>query len=155
VPIARQRWLRTSGLSQWTPTRPAPQAQIRHCLFVKVFDMVVSRTGLRDHEALAAGFDPVTVEFEADDHKAYYQSSHRIRMRFTGDRTTGRLLGVQLFGHRHADVAKRIDIVARLLTERYFSGQVVVVPPQNQPSSFRNHSSVGGLLDALFIHRGC
>ena len=90
--------------------------------------MVVSRRGLRDHEALAAVFDPVTVEFEADDHKACYQSSHRIRMRFTGDRTTGRLLGAQLFGHRHADVAKRIDIVARLLTERYFSGQVVVVP---------------------------
>jgi NADPH-dependent 2,4-dienoyl-CoA reductase/sulfur reductase-like enzyme len=79
---------------------------------VKVFDMAVSRTGLRDHEAVAAGFDPVTVEFEADDHKAYYPGSHRIRMRFTGDRTTGRLLGVQLFGHRHAEVAKRIDIAA-------------------------------------------
>ncbi len=79
---------------------------------VKVFDMAVSRTGLRDHEALAAGFDPMTVEFEADDHKAYYPGSHRIRMRYTGDRTTGRLLGVQLFGHRHAEVAKRIDIAA-------------------------------------------
>jgi hypothetical protein len=33
-------------------------------------------------------------------------------MRYTGDRTTGRLLGVQLFGHRHAEVAKRIDIAA-------------------------------------------
>ena len=74
--------------------------------------MVASRTGLRDHEALAAGFDPVTVEFEADDHKAYYPGSHRIRMRYTGDRRTGRLLGVQLFGHRHAEVAKRIDIAA-------------------------------------------
>ena len=79
---------------------------------VKVFDMAAARTGLRDHEAVAAGFDPVTVEFEADDHKAYYPGSHRIRMRYTGDRTTGRLLGVQLFGHRHAEVAKRIDIAA-------------------------------------------
>ncbi len=79
---------------------------------VKIFDMVASRTGLRDHEAIAGGFDPVTVEFEADDHKAYYPGSHRITMRFTGDRTTGRLLGVQLFGHRHAEVAKRIDIAA-------------------------------------------
>jgi NADPH-dependent 2,4-dienoyl-CoA reductase/sulfur reductase-like enzyme len=79
---------------------------------VKVFDMAASRTGLRDHEAVAAGFDPVTVEFEADDHKAYYPGSHRIRMRYTGDRGTGRLLGVQLFGHRHAEVAKRIDIAA-------------------------------------------
>jgi NADPH-dependent 2,4-dienoyl-CoA reductase/sulfur reductase-like enzyme len=79
---------------------------------VKIFDMVAARTGLRDHEAAASGFDPVTVDFEADDHKAYYPGSHRIRMRYTGDSATGRLLGVQLFGHRHAEVAKRIDIAA-------------------------------------------
>jgi NADPH-dependent 2,4-dienoyl-CoA reductase/sulfur reductase-like enzyme len=78
---------------------------------VKIFDQAAARTGLRDHEA-AAGFDPVTVAWEADDHKAYYPGSHRIAMRFTGDRATGRLLGVQLFGHRHAEVAKRIDIAA-------------------------------------------
>jgi NADPH-dependent 2,4-dienoyl-CoA reductase/sulfur reductase-like enzyme len=79
---------------------------------VKVFDMAASRTGLRDHEAVAMGFDPLTVEFVADDHKAYYPGSHRITMRYTGDRATGRLLGVQLFGHRHAEIAKRIDIAA-------------------------------------------
>jgi NADPH-dependent 2,4-dienoyl-CoA reductase/sulfur reductase-like enzyme len=79
---------------------------------VKIFDFAAARTGLRDHEAAAAGHDPVTVESEADDHKAYYPGSHRIRMRFTGDQTTGRLLGVQLFGHKHAEIAKRIDIAA-------------------------------------------
>ncbi|MCW2931101.1 MAG: NAD(FAD)-dependent dehydrogenase [Actinomycetia bacterium] len=79
---------------------------------VKVFDHAAARTGLRDHEATAAGYDPVTVAFEADDHKAYYPGSHRIAMRFTGDRATGQLLGVQLFGHKHAEVAKRIDIAA-------------------------------------------
>ncbi len=30
----------------------------------------------------------------------------------TGDRATGQLLGVQLFGHRHVEIAKRIDIAA-------------------------------------------
>jgi NADPH-dependent 2,4-dienoyl-CoA reductase/sulfur reductase-like enzyme len=79
---------------------------------VKIFDEVAARTGLRDHEAAAGDFDPLTVESEADDHKAYYPGSHRIAMRFTGDRRSGRLLGVQLFGHRHAEVAKRIDIAA-------------------------------------------
>jgi NADPH-dependent 2,4-dienoyl-CoA reductase/sulfur reductase-like enzyme len=79
---------------------------------VKIFDQAAARTGLRDDEAAAAGFDPVTVASEADDHKAYYPGSHRIAMRFTGDRASGRLLGVQLFGHRHAEVAKRIDIAA-------------------------------------------
>ena len=33
-------------------------------------------------------------------------------MRFTGDRGTGRLPGVQLYGHKHAEIAKRIDITA-------------------------------------------
>ena len=88
---------------------------------VKVFDMVAARTGVRDHEAQAAGFDPVTVECEADDHKAYYPGSHRIRIRYTGDRASGRLLGVQLFGHRHAEVAKRIDSAATAI----FNGMTV------------------------------
>jgi NADPH-dependent 2,4-dienoyl-CoA reductase/sulfur reductase-like enzyme len=79
---------------------------------VKIFDHAVARTGLRDHEARPAGFDPVTYPFEADDHKAYYPGSHRIAMRYTGDRASGRLLGVQLFGHRHAEIAKRVDIPA-------------------------------------------
>ena len=79
---------------------------------VKIFEQAAARTGLRDHEAAAAGFDPVTIGSQADDHKAYYPGSHRITMRFTGDRATGQLLGVQLFGHRHAEIAKRIDIAA-------------------------------------------
>jgi NADPH-dependent 2,4-dienoyl-CoA reductase/sulfur reductase-like enzyme len=79
---------------------------------VKIFDQAAARTGLRDHEAAAAGFDPFTVESQADDHKAYYPGSHPIAMRVTGDRVTGQLLGVQLFGHRNAEIAKRIDIAA-------------------------------------------
>ena len=79
---------------------------------VKVFDLVAARTGLRDHEAMAAGFDPVTVGAAADDHKAYYPGSHPITMRYTGDRRTGRLLGVQLVGHLGSEIAKRIDIAA-------------------------------------------
>ncbi|MGO8870160.1 MAG: FAD-dependent oxidoreductase [Acidimicrobiales bacterium] len=79
---------------------------------VKIFDHAIARTGLRDHEAIAAGFDPMTIGFEADDHKAYYPGSHKIAMRYTGDRKTGRLLGVQLFGHKQAEVAKRVDIPA-------------------------------------------
>jgi NADPH-dependent 2,4-dienoyl-CoA reductase/sulfur reductase-like enzyme len=79
---------------------------------VKIFNQAAARTGLRDHEAVAAGFDPVTVESRADDHKAYYPGAHRITMRITGDRATGLLLGMQLFGHKNAEIAKRIDIAA-------------------------------------------
>src|SRR5262249_3066874 len=79
---------------------------------VKIFGQAAARTGLRDHEATAAGFDPVTTETQTDDHKAYYPGSHRIALRVTGDRTTGQPLGMQLFGHKDAEIAKRVDIAA-------------------------------------------
>jgi NADPH-dependent 2,4-dienoyl-CoA reductase/sulfur reductase-like enzyme len=105
---------------------------------VKIFDQAAARTGLRDHEATAAGFDPVTIQSEADDHKAYYPGSHRITMRFTGDRGTGRLLGVQLFGHRHAEIAKRIDIAAtaifhNMTTDAVSDLDLSYTPPLGSP----------------------
>jgi NADPH-dependent 2,4-dienoyl-CoA reductase/sulfur reductase-like enzyme len=59
---------------------------------VKVFDLVIARTGLRDQEAAQAGFDPFTVESSTWDHKAYYPEAHEVRIRVTGDRKTGRVL---------------------------------------------------------------
>jgi NADPH-dependent 2,4-dienoyl-CoA reductase/sulfur reductase-like enzyme len=79
---------------------------------VKVFELVAARTGLRDHEAAAGGFEPISVTSRADDHKAYYPGSHPITMRYTGDRSTGRLLGVQLIGHLRSEIAKRVDMPA-------------------------------------------
>ncbi|WP_249019526.1 FAD/NAD(P)-binding oxidoreductase [Conexibacter sp. S30A1] len=79
---------------------------------VKVFDLVIARTGLRDHEAQAAGFEPLTVASRADDHKAYYPGSHPIQMRFTAERRDGRLLGLQLVGQLGSEVAKRADVAA-------------------------------------------
>ena len=82
---------------------------------VKLFDLVIARTGLRDIEAKAAGFDPFTVALTADDHKAYYPGATPLHLRLTGDRTSGKLLGVQMVGHRSAEVSKRVDIVATAL----------------------------------------
>ena len=83
-----------------------------------MFDLVAARTGPRDAEAAAAGFDPVTIPSRADDHKAYYPGSHKIAMRYTGDRRTGQLLGVQLVGHLGSEIAKRIDIPATAIHNR-------------------------------------
>jgi len=82
---------------------------------VKVFELAVARTGLRDDEARHAGFDPVTVESTASDHKAYYPGARELRIRVTGDRLSGRLLGAQIIGHWRAQVAKRIDVFAAAL----------------------------------------
>ena len=82
---------------------------------VKVFELAVARTGLRDRDAREAGFDPVTVGSVEFDHKAYYPGAHQLHIRITGDRRSGRLLGAQLVGHHDAEVAKRIDIPAGAL----------------------------------------
>jgi len=79
---------------------------------VKVFDLVAARTGLRDHEATAAGFRPRTTPSVADDHKAYYPGARPVHVRTTGDEATGRLLGVQMVGAIPTAVAKRIDTAA-------------------------------------------
>jgi len=91
---------------------------------VKVFDIVAARTGLRDHEAVAAGFDPRTVAAEADDHKAYYPGSRKLSMRYTGDAVSGRLLGLQLVGLLGSEVAKRIDIAATAIFHEMTVGEM-------------------------------
>ena len=79
---------------------------------VKVFDLVAARTGLREHEGIAAGFTPATTQTSPDDHKAYYPTAHPIATRVTGDTSTGRLIGAQLVGRRGTEISKRIDIYA-------------------------------------------
>jgi NADPH-dependent 2,4-dienoyl-CoA reductase/sulfur reductase-like enzyme len=82
---------------------------------VKVFDLAIARTGQRDDEAISAGCDPLTIETTVWDHKVYYPGAHRLWMRITGDRNTGRLLGAQMVGHVCGEVAKRIDVFATAL----------------------------------------
>jgi len=82
---------------------------------VKVFDLVAARTGLRDIEAAAAGYDPFSTTVDVDDHKAYYPGATKIVIRTTGDRRSGRLLGVQMIGAYGAEISKRIDIAAAAL----------------------------------------
>ena len=85
---------------------------------VKIFDRIVAGTGLRNSEAAAAGFDPITVEFEAWDHKAYYPAAEKLYIRLTGDRAGKELLGAQMLGHKNSEVSKRIDVLASAIYNR-------------------------------------
>ena len=87
--------------------RPRRHRRVRRQLSAprssKVFDLVAARTGLRDHEALAAGLRPAHGRVtKPTTTRPTTPAATRITMRYTGDRSTGRLLGVQLVGHRHA-----------------------------------------------------
>jgi NADPH-dependent 2,4-dienoyl-CoA reductase/sulfur reductase-like enzyme len=85
---------------------------------VKVFDLAIARTGLNDAEAARAGFHPLSIETTAWDHKAYYPHGRELRLRVTGDRESGRLLGAQIVGDHRSEVAKRIDVFAAAIFNR-------------------------------------
>ncbi len=82
---------------------------------VKVFDLAVARTGLRSGDAAQGGFDPLTTQFAAWDHKVYYPGATEMTIRTTGDRRDGRLLGAQLVGNHRGQIAKRVDVFAAAL----------------------------------------
>ena len=105
---------------------------------LKVFDLAIARTGLLGHEARDAGFDPLTVAIQADDHKAYFPGAVPLQLRITGDRRSGRLLGAQILGDRRAEVSKRIDIVAAALyqgasVEQLNELDLTYTPPFSSP----------------------
>ena len=82
---------------------------------VKIFNLVIARTGLRHDEALGEAFQPFTAECTVNDHKAYYPGASPLSIRVTGDAASGRLLGAQMIGQWGAEVAKRLDVFATSL----------------------------------------
>jgi NADPH-dependent 2,4-dienoyl-CoA reductase/sulfur reductase-like enzyme len=82
---------------------------------VKIFNLIIARTGLRHDEAERESFHPFTTESAMNDHKAYYPGATQLHARVTGDLETGRLLGAQLMGAWGAEVSKRVDVFARAL----------------------------------------
>jgi NADPH-dependent 2,4-dienoyl-CoA reductase/sulfur reductase-like enzyme len=105
---------------------------------VKVFDLAIAATGLREANALAEGFTPLTVQSVIEDHKAYYPGAHPLHIRIVGDRRTGQLLGGQIVGHISGQVAKRIDTLAtaiyhRMRVEELSSLDLSYTPPLSAP----------------------
>jgi NADPH-dependent 2,4-dienoyl-CoA reductase/sulfur reductase-like enzyme len=105
---------------------------------VKIFGLIVARTGLREEEARGDGFDPLSVDSDAWDHKAYYPGATRMKIRMTGDRRTGRLLGAQVFGRHGAEVSKRVDVLATALfhqmkVEELAGLDLTYTPPLSSP----------------------
>jgi NADPH-dependent 2,4-dienoyl-CoA reductase/sulfur reductase-like enzyme len=105
---------------------------------VKVFDLVIARTGLRESEAVNEGFRAATVDVTVSDHKAYYPGATPVRCRVTGDLESGRLLGAQLIGRFGAEISKRIDVFATALFNEMTIDQVSdldlsYTPPLSSP----------------------
>lgn len=105
---------------------------------VKIFDLVIARTGLRPDEARTEGIDAVTTEVAVNDHKAYYPGATTVHCRVTGDAKTGRLVGAQIMGTWGAEISKRNDIFAAALfndmtVDRMLDLDLSYTPPLSSP----------------------
>ncbi|ROT32294.1 FAD-dependent oxidoreductase [Micromonospora sp. HM5-17] len=76
----------------------------------RVCGLEVGRTGLRERDAAAAGFEFVTARVESTSRAGYFPGAKPMTVKLLAERQSGRLLGAQIVGHSEA--AKRIDVLA-------------------------------------------
>ncbi|MGI5214530.1 FAD-dependent oxidoreductase [Plantactinospora sp. CA-290183] len=76
----------------------------------RVCNLEVGRTGLRERDATAAGFEFVTAKVESTSRAGYFPGAEKMTVKLVAERHTGRLLGAQIVGRSEA--AKRIDVLA-------------------------------------------
>ena len=69
------------------------------------------RTGLSEEQAVKAGYDVVSVVCVSDDKAHYYPDSSTFVTKLIADRTTGRLLGMQVLGSGAVDKMTDIAVV--------------------------------------------
>ncbi|MDA0269497.1 MAG: FAD-dependent oxidoreductase [Chloroflexi bacterium] len=98
----------------------------------KCLDLEIARTGLTEVEARAAGFDAVAVTFESPTKAGYWPSSTRMSVKAIGDRTSRRLLGVQIAGGPTA--GKRVDAMAvalwaEMTVDDFLNADLAYAPP--------------------------
>ena len=98
----------------------------------KVFDLEVARTGLSAPEALKAGFDPVEVTIKTRSRAHAHPGSITIWLKMTGDKKTGRLLGVQMVGKEgvaHRINAPAVALHGHMTVEQFSQSDMAYAPP--------------------------
>lgn len=78
----------------------------------KLPELNVGRTGLNEADAIAAGFDVETLLCVADDKASYYPDFGYFIMKLVVDRSTERLLGLQVLGKGTVDKIVDIAVMA-------------------------------------------
>mgnify|MGYP000577184808 CR=1 FL=1 len=79
----------------------------------KLFDLTIASTGLSEREAIAEGYEVVICHNIKPDKPEYFHGKE-MTIKAVGDKSTQKLLGVQIVGYEGVD--KRIDVFATLLT---------------------------------------
>ncbi len=98
----------------------------------KVFSLEVARTGLSVKEALEAGFDPAEIFIKTRSRAHGQPGSQTIHVSMTGDKKTGKLLGVQMVGKEgvaHRINASAVALHAGMTVEAFSQTDLSYAPP--------------------------
>lgn len=109
---------------------------VLNTVIVKVLDMNVGKTGITEREAKELGYDYVAVITAGHDKPHYMEDAKIIAIKLIADVKTRKILGVQACGQ--GEIAKRIDVVAALLTVGGTIDDITDIdlsyaPPYNSP----------------------
>jgi len=98
----------------------------------KIFELEVARTGLGAQEAERAGFDPVEVTIKTRSRAHAHPGSSTIWLQMTGDKKSGRLLGVQMVGKEgvaHRINAPAVALHGQMTVEQFSQSDLAYAPP--------------------------
>ncbi|HWR41323.1 MAG TPA: FAD-dependent oxidoreductase, partial [Patescibacteria group bacterium] len=103
---------------------------------VKILDLNAGKTGLTERDAKAAGFQCLSVMIGGHDRPHYMPNAKPLTIKLIVDAGNRRLLGMQAFGE--GDVAKRVDLIASVLTfggtiDDLFDIDLGYAPPYSSP----------------------
>ncbi|MFW6378358.1 MAG: FAD-dependent oxidoreductase [Bacillota bacterium] len=102
----------------------------------KVFDYCVATTGIKEDEAEAAGYDPVSVTIKAPNHSGYYPGFEYFSLQGIFDKKSGRILGAEGVGRSGVD--KRMDVLSTAIyaeqtADDLFQIDLGYAPPYSVP----------------------
>ena len=98
----------------------------------KVFDLEVARTGLNKQEALEYGFTPSEVVIRSRTRAHAHPGASWIWVQMTGDKKSGRLLGVQMVGREgaaHRINAPAVALHSHMTVEQFGQSDLAYAPP--------------------------
>lgn len=98
----------------------------------KIFDLEVARTGFNMAEARDAGFDPAQSTIESRSRAHAHPGSSRIWVHMVGDKTSGRLLGVQMVGFEgvaHRINAPAVALHCHMTVDQFSQSDLAYAPP--------------------------
>ncbi|WP_435157377.1 FAD-dependent oxidoreductase [Haladaptatus sp. DFWS20] len=117
IPLALTANRHGRAIGQTVAGTPTEGGDVAGTAAVKAFSVEAARTGVLNHEAREAGFDPMTETIDAKSRAGYYPEGGTVRVTLTVDRPSGRVLGGSLVSEYGEGAVHRSHALVGAVTE--------------------------------------